>query len=464
MNNAAATIKKIILVAGDFLILEISLFLSLLIRYRFIGFDTEIWNQHLIPFSIAYLAWVILFYINNLYEFRIAINRPAFYQSIIRAYVEIAVVTISFFYIFMPATAIAPKTNLFINILVSFGLFYLWRNLFNKTIKSDRLKSNVAIIGINEESIDLAKQIVTTPQLGYNLVTFLDENNHEEYSNILNLKIEIHNDLNNLKNIIKQKKIETLIISSDIHKLNNLQKILLGCIPLKVALVDLPAFYENVTGKIPLQAINQMWFLENISTHKKAFYDFSKRILDFILASILLVPSIIITPFIATAIKFDSQGPILFKQKRTGRNGKSFLAMKFRSMRIDAEKNGPKWTEKNDPRVTHIGKFLRKSRFDEIPQLINIIRGEMSFIGPRPERPEFIEQLEQEIPFYRQRLLVKPGLSGWAQIEGPSYGGSKKETLEKLQYDLYYIKNYSLLLDLGIILKTINTVLRFKGQ
>ena len=163
-------------------------------------------------------------------------------------------------------------------------------------------------------------------------------------------------------------------------------------------------------------------------------------------------------------IAVDSKGAIFFKQIRTGHDGKNFTAVKFRSMYQNAEQNGPEWAKKNDPRVTRIARFFRKTRIDEIPQLWNILRGEMSFVGPRPERPEFIEKLSAEIPFYKERLLVKPGLTGWAQILGPAYGGSREESLIKLQYDLYYIKNRNFFLDLGIILKTLNTVLKGSGQ
>lgn len=462
MNNSLTLIKKLVLFVGDFLILEGSLMLTLLIRYRG-EFNYYIWDVHLLPFIFIYLFWIIIFYTHNLYDLKIAINKPNFYQSLIRAYLFSAGLTILVFY-FFPQLIIAPKTNLFINIIISFGFIYAWRNLFNKTLKSNRLLSNVAIIGLNEESLNLAKQIIDHPQMGYNLVVLIDEGAESLAATDLPREIKIIHDLKNLKNIIKQEKIEMLIISSDIHKAADLQKILMECLPLKVAFVDLPTFYETVTGKIPLKAINQMWFLENITTHKKIFYDFLKRIFDFLLSCLIFIPSILLAPLIAIAIKIDNRGPAIFKQKRTGKNGKSFTAIKFRSMYPNAEKHGPMWAQKNDPRVTRVGKILRKTRLDEIPQLINIIRGEMSFVGPRPERPEFIEELEREIPFYRQRLLVKPGLTGWAQIEGPAYGGSKEETLQKLQYDLFYIKNYSLLLDLGIILKTVNIVLRFKGQ
>jgi len=150
-------------------------------------------------------------------------------------------------------------------------------------------------------------------------------------------------------------------------------------------------------------------------------------------------------------------------QQRTGKRGKKFMAIKIRSMSKNAEVNGPQWATKNDPRVTRSGKFMRRTRVDEIPQLINILRGEMSFIGPRPERPEFIQRLEKKIPYYNERLLVKPGLTGWAQINFP-YGASEKDAMEKLQYDLYYIKNRSFILDLSVFLKTIKTVLSGGGQ
>jgi lipopolysaccharide/colanic/teichoic acid biosynthesis glycosyltransferase len=163
------------------------------------------------------------------------------------------------------------------------------------------------------------------------------------------------------------------------------------------------------------------------------------------------------------AVKMGSRGSFFFMQQRTGRYGGKFMAVKLRSMYVNSESSGPQWAQKNDPRVTKVGKFMRKTRIDEIPQLINILRGEMSFIGPRPERPEFIEKLEKKIPFYNERLLVKPGLTGWAQINFP-YGASEADALQKLQYDLYYIKNRSFLLDLSILLKTVKTVLSGGGQ
>ena len=199
-------------------------------------------------------------------------------------------------------------------------------------------------------------------------------------------------------------------------------------------------------------------------TLTKKVYESIKRIFDIIFSVFSMITALPFIPFVILAIVIDDPGPFLFKQTRIGKNGKKFLAMKFRSMKMDSEKTGPQWAQKNDSRVTRVGKIFRKTRIDEIPQLINIFRGEMSFIGPRPERPEFVEELKKQIPYYEERLLIKPGLTGWAQVMGPSYGGSVTETLEKIQYDLFYIKNRSFGLDVSIILKTIKTVLTGAGQ
>lgn len=169
-------------------------------------------------------------------------------------------------------------------------------------------------------------------------------------------------------------------------------------------------------------------------------------------------------PLIGAAIALTSKGPVFFKQTRSGYGGKPFLLYKFRTMFQNAEKNGAVWAEMNDPRITVVGKFLRQTRLDEIPQLLNILKGEMSFVGPRPERPEFVADLTQKIPFYQERLLVKPGLTGWAQILGPAYGGNVEESLEKLQYDLFYVKHRDIFLDWAIIIKTLSIVTKMIGR
>ena len=189
----------------------------------------------------------------------------------------------------------------------------------------------------------------------------------------------------------------------------------------------------------------------------------TKRWLDIASSALSLVLSLPLCLFVALAIKLDSSGPVFYRQERVGQDGKTFTMLKFRSMRNDAEENGPKWAAINDDRITRVGRFIRKYRLDEIPQMINVLKGDMSFIGPRPERPIFVDKFAREIPYYRRRHVVKPGISGWAQIRYP-YGASKEDALEKLKYDLYYIRHFSIFFDISIILETGKVVLLGKGS
>ena len=218
--------------------------------------------------------------------------------------------------------------------------------------------------------------------------------------------------------------------------------------------------YEMICEKIPVSFVTQTWFLENLKEGEKEFYDKTKQILDVILAGILLIATLPFWLFIALAIKIGDGGPVLYRQERIGKDGKPFFLFKFRSMKVGAEeKTGPVWAKEEDPRVTGIGKWLRRLHLDELPQMINVFKQEISLVGPRPERPEFVEKLEKEIPHYHIRHLIKPGFSGWAQIKF-RYGRSVMDSQEKFQYDLYYLKNRSLILDLGILLKTFRLFFR----
>lgn len=229
--------------------------------------------------------------------------------------------------------------------------------------------------------------------------------------------------------------------------------------------MDLTSFYELYWFKIPIQIIAPEWLVqvEGFSLFQKPVQLKFKRVFDLGLAVLLFLLSLPILLLTAVIIYFESKGPILYRQIRTGRNGKPFTIYKFRSMRVDAEKDGAQWAKVGDTRITRVGNFLRKSRIDELPQILNVLRGDMSFIGPRPERPEFNETLEKEIPYYQLRHLVNPGITGWAQILYP-YGASVEDAWEKLQYDLYYIKNYSFWLDVRIALKTARIMILGRGR
>lgn len=224
-------------------------------------------------------------------------------------------------------------------------------------------------------------------------------------------------------------------------------------------------FYEEYETKLPISNLSPKWFLEakGFEIYHNNFNLRMKRIIDIIFAIVIGVLAIPVMLLAMIIIKFESKGPIFFKQERIGEGNKKFNIIKFRSMRSDAEKDGPKWAKENDNRVTKWGKIMRATRIDELPQIINVLRGEMSFVGPRPEREFFINQLEKEIPHYKLRHTVKPGLTGWAQVMYP-YGASVEDAYSKLQYDLYYIKHHNLLFDLKIFLKTISIVVFGKGR
>jgi sugar transferase (PEP-CTERM system associated) len=229
-----------------------------------------------------------------------------------------------------------------------------------------------------------------------------------------------------------------------------------------IEVLDAPSFYELVQGKLMLERITPSWIIFSSGFRRTALVNSYKRCIDIVLASLGLLLSAPLFPLIALAIKLESPGPVFFKQVRVGAGEKPFTLYKFRSMGRDAEKNGAVWAVKNDARVTRVGRFLRNSRIDEIPQLYNVLKGEMSFIGPRPERPEFVEKLKKDIYYYSKRHTIKPGVTGWAQVRYP-YGATTEDAVEKLRYDLYYIKNLSLFLDSQIIFETVKVVLFGRG-
>jgi sugar transferase (PEP-CTERM system associated) len=229
-----------------------------------------------------------------------------------------------------------------------------------------------------------------------------------------------------------------------------------------VSIEESAAFYERLTGRVLLDMVRPSWLIFSSRGQRVRLNEIVRAIMHRTIALLgagLSLPIAIVT---AVLIKIDSRGPVLYRQERVGKNGRSFTLMKFRSMRVDAEKDGPVWAKGDDERMTRVGRIIRKIRVDEIPQFWNILRGDMSFVGPRPERPHFVAQLAQEIPYYEQRHLIPPGLTGWAQIKY-AYGASIEDAKQKLQYDLYYIKNQSLALDAVILFETVKTILFGRG-
>jgi exopolysaccharide biosynthesis polyprenyl glycosylphosphotransferase len=433
-------LRKLILLLGDLGVFYLALWLALALRYGTM-LNAYIWELHIWPFLIIFTLWIAIFYIFGLYDLRLIAPKREGRDLIAEAFVVAGGTAMALFY-FIPFFGITPKTNLFLVIVFAILGVTAWRRIFLSQLLGAR-KINTLFIGADEEGSEIVSFLEQNPQLGYKVFT-----------------VTVGADLIPK---IKEEKIDLVVVSPSARGGSQTMRDLYAALHLGITILDAAKFYESIVGKIPLRMINEAWFIDNLSTIDKKIFEILKRLFDTMGVLLLGIPTLALTPLIALAIKLESSGPVFYRQLRIGRNNKNFEIVKFRSMRRDAETDGAKWASADDARVTKIGNILRKTRIDELPQLWNVLRGELSFIGPRPERPEFIETLKKEIPHYEMRHLVKPGLSGWAQVNFP-YGASVEDTREKMQYDLYYLKNRSLILDLDIALKTIATVLRHQGR
>ncbi|PIP67045.1 MAG: sugar transferase [Parcubacteria group bacterium CG22_combo_CG10-13_8_21_14_all_41_9] len=449
-------IRQFILFLGDVILLYLSLFLALSIRSQHI-ISGQIWQEHWPVFSYAFIIWIAAFYIAGSYSLANIRNNLKFFANTIRVMGINILLAIAFFYA-LPQARVTPKTILILTGFIFFLLLLIWRHTAHKII-SKTAKRKVLIISNSNSVKELTDILDHNPQFGYQIAAILPHNATDAIGNVADYR-----DPEQLSKVLKKHHIDTVVLDNESKTSKNLVNNLYQHLSDRLEYISLDRFYEHITKRISLDTVDKFWFLENLGEGKKHFYDTGKRAVDILVSALFLIPSLIVIPFIGLLIAISNGFPIFFVQTRLGRNGKKFRAVKFRTMVNDAEKNGPQIAREKDKRVTKIGRILRASRLDELPQVFNILKGEMSFVGPRPERPEFVEQLEQQITFYRERLLVKPGLTGWDQISGEYHSASKEDSLKKLQYDLYYIKNRSLVLDIGIILKTIKTVLSAVGR
>lgn len=347
------------------------------------------------------------------------------------------------------------------NILIPSGFLILWRFLLLRLLNLEKHDERVLIIGSGKLAEKIGKEIFKRPDHGLQLVGFVDGNPEKIGKSIVNPGVI--GGYEDITGIVKTKRINRIIVALSDRRAKLPMPALLECKMKGVTIEDGQTFEERLDGKIPVDELRPSWMVFSDGFQSLRSRKVLKRMLDLFYSVILLIlagPIMLIFPAL---IKLDSKGPIIFRQKRVGENGKEFEIYKFRSMKNDAELNsGPVWAEKNDKRVTGLGNFMRKTRIDELPQIFNVIKGDMSFVGPRPERSYFVEELKKKIPYYELRTVVKPGLTGWTQIKYP-YGASVEDAVEKLQYDLFYIKNMSPALDLVILLRTVYVVLMQKG-
>ncbi len=457
MNNTK--LRQFFLLFMDIVILFSSLYITLSLRHLELP-SASLWQDHLLLFAPVFVFWILVLYINSLYDFRKFINQSKLIEQISRSVFFSFLLSIIFFYI-GPDSGLSPKTNLVAFSIIFYILFLFWRLSFSLLNQKYLPNMNVGIIGYNEIIRKTIQSIKSNQQLGYEIKFILNEKNNVLMEIAEHYGLEIIEDANELAKNIKKHKINILVLEKDIGEIKKLQKTLFNLLPSGINFCDLSKFYEEISGQVPIEILSKGWFLENLNLATKKKFERIKRIYDLFLSSLFLLISLPFWPIIALLVKIDSPGPFIFKQKRVGKDGKHFMFYKFRSMKIDNNDQSP--TTKNDKRVTKIGKFMRQSRIDEIPQLFNVLKGDMSFVGPRPEKPELIRELSENIPFYNVRHLVKPGITGWDQISGEYHSPSIKDTHKKLQHDLFYIKNRSVYLDLSIILKTIRITLEKQG-
>jgi sugar transferase (PEP-CTERM system associated) len=344
--------------------------------------------------------------------------------------------------------------------LVSLTVFQIiWHSIYNTGLNLPAFAQRVLVLGTGPLANKIGAVVLSTNHnhvlSGY--VACASEADLAFADNVFNLENE------GLIEMVKREKADKIVVSLSERRGSFPLHDVLSCKMNGVEVIDAPSFYEEVTGKLLLENINPSWFIFSEGFRITRLRLIGKRIGDILLSVVGLILCIPILPVIALSIWISSPGPILFRQVRVGEREKHFVLYKFRSMSQDSEKDtGAVWAQKDDPRVTKVGKFLRVARLDEIPQLFNVLKGDMGFVGPRPERPEFVEKLNLIIPYYSNRHLVKPGITGWAQVKY-SYGASVDDAIEKLRYDLYYVKNLNIALDVLIVLETIKVVLFGKG-
>ncbi len=461
--------RKLLLFIGDLLLTMTGIIGSLWywthLTHRTFGWDLVKYHS-LWTISMA-IGWSIWMYINDLYDLRIAVQLKRTLQRIGSGGGLIGLVYLIYYFV---VTAPAPLGEAFLSlrfapglaILVTTMLLIVWRYIYAVFLGAGHVKRRVLIFGAGVTGTLLAEVFQQHPH--YQTIGFIDDNPQLKGS-----KSEIVPILGNrhrLLSTIDDNAIDEIVLAISNPIDNDLLQLLTNCHERGLTVTPMPVIYEKLTGKVAVEHIGSQWY-SALPLKKNPFETFNrigKRLLDLSCGLIIAAILGIVFPFVAIAIKLDSPGPIFYKQERVGQYGSKFTVFKFRSMVQNAERNGKaQWAVKGDARITRVGNFIRKTRLDELPQVMNVLRGEMSMVGPRPERYQFIQELQKEIPFYRTRLAAKPGLTGWAQVNY-GYGSTIEDALIKVQYDLYYLKHWSPWLDLKILLRTFSVVLKMQGQ
>ena len=397
------------------------------------------------------------FYYSELYELRTLANERALLKRVLRA-LAFGTPLIAVAYYALPSLMLGRGILLLSAMLV--GAWAVGSRGLLKLASTSAFHERILIVGSGETAIDVGRTILERKRLGYRLIGFLEKGRERVGVSILNPGIVGAYD--DLPAVVERERIDRVLVCLKDRRGGLPVRELLEVRTRGVEVEDGPTFQERLTGRIPVRDISPSWFIFGPGFRQPKVSLAAKRAIDVFVAVIGLIVCAPVMALTALAVKLDSRGPALFKQDRVGYRGRSFKLVKFRSMRTDAEKDGPKWATKDDDRVTRVGRFIRKTRLDELPQFWNVLRGDMSLVGPRPERPVFVEQLSRSIPFYDMRHVVRPGVTGWAQVKY-RYGASEEDAMQKLQYDLHYIKNLSIRRDLMVMFDTAKVMLLGEG-
>jgi exopolysaccharide biosynthesis polyprenyl glycosylphosphotransferase len=448
--------KKFILSIGDIAFSLSAIYISAHICYPSALY---IIKTHYGATVFAVCTYILCFYIFDLYShlerFVFKIEFPRIAIAIFSA----GILALPLFYIFREWQF--GRKLFLLQLIVTLVLITAWRWLYAIFFSRVVAKEGVLVIGAGRAGTAVY-ELLNGPMISYEAKGFLDDDPNLQGRSIGALVVLGTSE--QIVDIARELGVKTVILAITHDRSRQLQNNILEARLKGIHILHMTALYEHLTRRVPVEHIQEQWFLleEGFTSLYKVSVNRLKRTLDVLVSAVLLLLFAPILLLTALAIQLDSRGPIFYRQQRVGKDGEVFAIVKFRSMFENSEVNGAVWAQPDDPRITRVGRWIRLLRFDELPQLWNVLRGEMSLIGPRPERPEFIHELEKRIPFYFVRHCVKPGISGWAQVNHP-YGDSVESALQKLEYDLYYVKNLSIFLDLKIILKTIRVMLLGEG-
>lgn len=462
------TIEKLLLLLVDFFTINLAFFGLIRLRSSFDLFVEQGFAAQLQISLVIYFMWLLLFIFMGMYQSWYTQSR---FDELLTVGKTVGLgILIIFMVTFEPDSDLSRPPTIGRMMILSYALLMLLfvggGRLILHTIQRKLLAAgigqrNTIILGWNKKAFKLAEKLKKYPALGYKLIGFVSIDPNSNQSN------NPHTLLGNITKIdrlVRNNKIEQIIISTGNISQKKILQVIAQIESLPVQIKIEPDLYGTILGLAKTQQIYGFPLIEIQPQLLKPWERKTKRFIDLVFsitALILLLPVLIL---VAIAVKINSSGPVLYKQKRVGKNGRIFTIYKFRTMVKNAEKlTGPVWAGEKDPRITAVGRVLRKTRLDEIPQLINVMIGNMSLVGPRPERPYFVDRLKQKYPFYTRRLKVQPGITGWAQVKG-KYDTTIENVKEKLDYDLFYIENMSLRMDIRILLFTIAVMLRFKGQ